>query len=108
MRAIDCLKASAGFSLIEELVEHTSPTAFRALAGVDDLPEKNDTIYAAWESCLPTWAELFRALKEMDLNELAGRMEKCLREAPDYSPQPPPDKEGDSEEEEDGEQINDC
>ncbi len=54
----------------------------------------------------PTWTELFRALKEMGLSELAGRMEKYLRgSAPEHPPRPPPDEEEDSEEEKDGEQI---
>ncbi len=54
----------------------------------------------------PTWTELFRALKEMGLSELAGRMEKYLRgSVPEDPPRPPPDEEGDSEEEKDGEQI---
>ena len=69
-----------------------------------------DFILEKWELGLgsrqPTWTELFRALKEMGLSELAGRMEKYLRGSfPEDPPRPPPDEEGDSEEEKDGEQI---
>ena len=106
---IDNLEVSAGISLIEELVQLT-PTAFPAVAGVD-VKEMYDFILEEWESGRgshpPTWTELFRALKEMGLSELAGRMEKYLRgSVPEDPPRPPPDEEGDSEEEKDGEQIN--
>ena len=109
MRAIDRLKVSAGISLIEELVQHT-PTAFPAVAGVD-VREMYNHILGEWASGRgphpPTWTELFRALKEMGLSELAGRMEKYLRgSVPEDPPRTPPDEEGDSEEEKDGEQIN--
>ncbi len=81
MRAIDNLEVSAGISLIEELVQHT-PTAFPAVAGVD-VREMYNHVLGEWESGHgshpPTWTELFRALKEMGLSELAGRMEKYLR-----------------------------
>ncbi len=106
--AIDRLKVSAGISLIEELVQHT-PTAFLAVAGVD-VQEMYDDILAEWAlgrgPCPPTWTELFRALKEMGLSELAGRMEKYLS-VPKDPLRPLPDEEGDSDEEKDGEQIND-
>ncbi len=110
MRAIDSLKVSAGISVIEELVKHT-PTAFPALAGVN-VREMYNHILGEWASGRgphpPTWTELFRVLKEMGLNELAGRMEKYLRGSVlEDSPRPPPDEEGDSEEKKDGEQIND-
>ncbi len=110
MRAIDRLKASAGISLIEELVQHM-PTAFPAVASVD-VREMYKHILGEWASGRgphpPTWTELFRALKEMGLSELAGRMEKYLRESvPEDPPRPPLDEEGDSEEEKDGEKIND-
>ncbi len=109
MRAIDHLKVSAGISLIEELVQHT-PTAFPAVAGVDVREMYNHTL-REWAPGRgphpPTWTELFRALKEMGLSELAGRMEKYLRgSVPEDPPRTPPDEEGDSEEEKDGEQIN--
>ncbi len=111
MRAIDCLKVSAGISLIEELVQHT-PTAFPAVAGLD-VQEMYDDILEDWASGYgphpPTWTELFRTIKEMGLSELASRMEKSLRgSVPEDPPRPPPDEEGDSEEEKDGEQISDC
>ncbi len=110
MRAIDCLEVSTGISLIEELVQHM-PTAFLAVAGVDVWAMYNQ-ILEDWESGRgshpPTWTELFRALKEMGLSELAGRMEKYLRGSVlEDPPRPPPDEEGDSEEEKDGEQISD-
>ncbi len=107
MGAINCLKASAGISLVEELVEHT-PTAFPAVAGMD-VREMYDLILKEWASGHPpTWTELFRVLKEMGLSELAGRIEKYLRgSVPEDPPRSPPDEEGDSEEEKDGEQIND-
>ena len=110
MRAIDSLKVSAGISVIEELVKHT-PTAFPALAGVN-VREMYNHILGEWASGLgshpPTWAELFRVLKEMGLSELAGRIEKYLRgSVPEDPPRPPPDEEGDSEEEKDGEIISD-
>ncbi len=42
------------------------------------------------------------------MSELAGRMENCLRgSVPEDPPRPPPDEEGHSEEEKDGEQISD-
>ncbi len=109
MRAIDRLKVSAGISLIEELVQHP-PTAFPAVAGVD-VREMYNHILGEWVSGRgphpPTWTELFRALKEMGLSELAGRMEKYLRgSVPEDPPRPPPDEEGDSVEEKDGERIN--
>ncbi len=109
MRAIDRLKVSTGISLIEELVQLT-PTAFPAVAGVD-VRDMYNHILGEWASGRgphpPTWTELFRALKEMGLSELAGRMEKYLRgSVPEDPPRPPPDEEGDSEEEKDGEQIN--
>ena len=111
MRVIDRLEVTAEISLIEELVQHT-PTAFPAVAGVD-VQEIYDLILREWVSGRgshpPTWAELFRALKEMGLSELAGRMEKYLRgSVPEDPPRPPPDEEGDSEEEKDGEQIKFC
>ncbi len=110
MRAIDRLKVSAGISLVEELVKHTSPTAFVAVVGVDVRAMYN-YILGEWASGRGphphTWAELFRALKEMGLSELAGRMEKYLRgSVPEDPPRPLPVKEGDSEEKKDGEQIN--
>ncbi len=110
MRAIDRLKVSAGISLIEELVQHT-PTAFPAVAGVG-VREMYNRILGEWASGRgsrpPTWTELFRALKKMGLSELAGRMEKCLRGSVlEDPPRPPPDEEGDSAEEKDGEQISD-
>ncbi len=110
LRAIDRLKVSAGISLIEELVQHTSPTAFLAVAGMDVRAMYNHTL-REWESGRgphpPTWTELFRALKEMGLSELADQMEKYLRGSVlEDPPRPPPVKEGDSEEEKDGEQIN--
>ena len=110
MEAIDRLKASAGISLVEELVKHM-PTAFLAVAGVG-VREMYDNILEEWASGHgshpPTWTELFRVLKEMGLSELAGRIEKYLRgSVPEDPPRPPPDEEGDSEEEKDGEQIND-
>ena len=110
MRAIDCLKASAGISVIEQLVEHT-PTPFLAVADVD-VREMYDNILEDWASGYgphpPTWTKLFRALKEMGLSELASRMEKYLRGlVPENLPRPPPDEEGDSEEKKDGEEIND-
>ncbi len=94
MRAIDCLKASAGIFLIEELVQH--------------MYDMYNLILKVWESGRgphpPTWTELFIALKEMGLSELAGRMENCLRGSfPEDPPRPPPD----DHEEKDGEQIND-
>ncbi len=87
------------------------PTAFLAVAGVDVWAMYNQ-ILEEWVSGRgphpPTWTELFRALKEMGLSELAGRMEKSLRgSVPEDPPRPPPDEEDDSEEEKDGEQIND-
>ncbi|XP_064401995.1 uncharacterized protein LOC135347836 isoform X2 [Halichondria panicea] len=108
VRAIDRLKASAGISLIEELVQHT-PTAFPAVAGLD-VREMYDHILREWASRCgsrpPTWTELFRALKEMGLRELAGRMEKYFRgSVPEDPPIPPFDKEGDSEEEKDEQEI---
>ncbi len=111
MRAIDRLKVSAGISLIEELVQLTVPTAFPAVAGVD-VREMYNHILGEWASGRglhpPTWTELFRALKEMGLSELAGWMEKYLRgSVPEDPPRPPPDEEGDSEEEKDGEQVSD-
>ncbi|XP_064401971.1 uncharacterized protein LOC135347820 isoform X4 [Halichondria panicea] len=104
LRAIDRLKASAGISLIEELVQHTSPTAFLAVAGMDVRAMYNHTL-REWESGRgphpPTWAELFRVLKEMGLSELAGRIEKYLRgSVPEDPPRPPPD---DSKEEKNSE-----
>ena len=109
INAIDNLKVSAGISLIEELVQLT-PTAFPAVAGVD-VWEMYSFILEEWESGHgshpPTWAELFRALKEMGLSELAGRMEKYLRGSiPEDPLRPPPEEEGDSKKEEDGEKIN--
>ena len=94
--------------MIEELVQHT-PTAFPAVAGVDVL-EMYDDILEEWAlghgPCPPTWAELFRLLREMGLSELAGRMEKYLR-GPEDPPRPPLDEEDDDlEEQKDGEQIN--
>ncbi len=60
MRAIDCLKASAGISVKEELVQHTSPTAFLAIAGVDVWAMYN-YILGEWASGRgphpPTWAD---------------------------------------------------
>ncbi len=111
MRAIDCLKASAGISLIEELVQNTSPTAFPAVAGVD-VQDVYTHILEEWASGYgsyqPEWTELFRALKEMGLSELAGQMEKYLRgSVPEDPPRPPPVEEGDSEKEKDGERISD-
>ncbi len=111
MRAIDRLKVSAGISVIEELVQHTSPTAFLAIAGVD-VRSMYNYILGEWASGRgphpPTWAELFRALKEMGLSELADRMEKYLRGSVlEDPPRPLPDEEGDSEEEKDGEIISD-
>ncbi len=108
MRAIDHLKASAGISLIDEIVQHT-PTAFPVVAGLD-VRAMYDLILREWASGRgphpPTWKELFRALREMGLSELAGRMENCLRGSfPEDPPRPPPDEEGDSEVENDGEQI---
>ncbi len=98
VRDIDCLKPSAGISLIEELVQHT-PTAFPVVAGVNVRAMYN-LILREWESGRgsrpPTWTELFRALEEMGLSELAGRMEKYLRGlVPEDRPRPPPDEEGD-------------
>ncbi len=105
MRVIDCLKASAGISLIEELVQHT-PTAFPAVAGVD-VRAMYDLILREWESGRgshpPTWTELFRSLKEMGSNELAGRMEKCLRGSVPEDPPRLKTEDGSSEEEKDGE-----
>ena len=94
MRAIDRLKVSAGNSVIEELVKHT-PTAFPAVAGVD-VWEMYNYILGEWASGRgphpPTWAELFRAFKEMGLSELASRMEKYLRgSVPEDPPRPLPD-----------------
>ncbi len=96
MRAIDRLKVSAGISLIEELVQHT-PTAFPAVAGVDVREMYNyilrDSGRQDVDHSAPTWTELFRALKEMGLSELADRMEKCLRgSVPEDPPRPPPDE----------------
>ena len=110
MRAIDYLKVSAGISVKEELVQHTSRTAFLAVAGVDVWAMYN--YLGEWASGRgshpPTWAELFRALKEIGLSELADRMEKYWRgSVSEDSPRPPPDEEGDSEEEKDGEIISD-
>ena len=107
--AIDHLKVSAGISVIEELVQHT-PTAFPTVAGVN-VHGMYNLILREWESGRgshpPTWTKLFRVFKEMGLSELAGRMEKYLRgSVPEDPPRPPPDEEGDSEEEKDGEQIN--
>ncbi len=108
MRAIDHLNISAGISLIEELVQPTL-TAFPAVAGFDvRAMYMYNHLFKEWASGRgsrpPTWTELFRALKEMGLSELAGRMEKYLRgSAPEDPPRPPPDEEGDSEEEKDGE-----
>ncbi len=106
VRAIDRLKASAAISLIEELVAahaHCLP----AVAGVD-VRGVYAGILRQWEagrgSHPPTWTELFRVLKEIGLSKLAGRMEKYLRgSVPEDPPRPPPDEEGDSEEEKDGE-----
>ncbi len=102
MRAIDCLKASAGISLIDELLQHT-PTAFPVVAGVD-VREMYDLILRQWASARglhpPTWTELFRVLQEMGLSELADQIEKylCLRgSVPEDPPRPPPDEEGDLE-----------
>ena len=111
MRAIDRLKVSAGISVKEELVQHTSRTAFLAVAGVD-VREMYNYILGEWASGRgphpPTWAELFRAIKEMGLSELADRMEKYLRGSVlEDPPRPPPDEKGDSEEEKDGEIISD-
>ncbi len=81
VRAIENLKVSAGISLIEELVQLT-PTAFPAVAGVDVRVIYNHVLgewVSGHGSHPPTWTELFRALKEMGLSELAGRMEKSLR-----------------------------
>ena len=76
MRAINCLKASAGISLIDELVQHT-PTAFPVVAGVN-VREMYDLILRQWASARgshpPTWAELFRVLQEMGLSELADQI----------------------------------
>ncbi len=110
MKAIDCLEVSAGISLIDELVQ-LMPTAFPAVAGVD-VQEIYDLILREWASGRglhpPTWTELFKALKEMGLSELAGQIEEYLRgSVPDDQPRPPPDEESDSEEEKDGEQISD-
>ena len=110
LRAIDCLKVSAGISLIEELVQHT-PTAILAAAGVD-VRDIYNHILGEWASGRgphpPTWTELFKVLKEMGLSELAGRIEKYLRgSVPEDPPRPPPNEEGDSEEEKDGEIISD-
>ena len=96
MRAIDRLKVSAGISLIEELVQHT-PTTFPAVAGLD-VRDMYDDILEDWASGYgphpPTWTELFRALQKMGLSELAGRMEKYLRESvPEDPPRPPLDEE---------------
>ena len=104
MRAIDRLKVSAGISVKEELVQHTSRTAFLAVAGVD-VREMYNYILGEWASGRgphpPTWAELFRVLKEMGLSELAGRIEKYLRgSVPEDPPRPPPD---DSKEEKNSE-----
>ncbi len=104
MRAIDCLKASAGISLLDELIQHT-PTAFPVVATAL-VRKMYDHILEEWAlgngSHESTWTELFRVLEEMGLSELAGRMEKYLRgSVPDYPPRPPPDEEGDSEEEND-------
>ncbi len=106
VRAIDRLKASATISLIEEIVQYM-PTAFPAVAGVD-VRGLYAGILRQWEagrgSHPPTWTELFRVLKEIGLSKLAGRMEKYLRgSVPEDPPRPPPDEEGDSEEEKDGE-----
>ena len=111
LRAIDRLKVSAGISVKEELVQRTSRTAFLAVAGVDVWAMYN-YILGEWASRRgphpPTWAELFRALKEMGLSELADRIEKYLRgSVPEDPPRPLPDEEGDSEEEKDGEIISD-
>ncbi len=112
MRAIDRLKVSAGISLIEELVQLTL-TAFPAVVGFDVLAiYMYNHLFREWESERgshpPTWTELFRALKKTGLSELAGRMEKHLRgSVPEDPPRPRPDEECDSEEEKDGEQIND-
>ncbi len=99
VRDIDCLEVTARISLIEELVQHTPPTAFPAFAGVTVRAMYN-LILREWESGRgsrpPTWTELFRALEEMGLSELAGRMEKYLRGlVPEDRPRPPPDEEGD-------------
>ncbi|XP_064401960.1 uncharacterized protein LOC135347815 isoform X2 [Halichondria panicea] len=107
LRAIDRLKVSAGISVKEELVQRTSRTAFLAVAGVDVWAMYN-YILGEWASRRgphpPTWAELFRALKEMGLSELADRIEKYLRgSVPEDPPRPLPDEEGDSEEEKDDE-----
>ncbi len=109
IKIFDNLEVSAGISLIEELVQHT-PTAFPAVVGVNVRAMYN-LILREWESGRgphpPTWTELFRALKEMGLSELAGRIEKYLRRSvPEDPPRPPPDEEEDLEEEKDGEQIN--
>ena len=110
MRVTDRLKVSAGISVIEELVKHT-PTAFPVVAGVN-VRDMYNHILGEWASGRgphpPTWTELFRVLKEMGLSELAGRIEKYLRgSVPEDPPRLPPDEEGDSEEEKDGEQISD-
>ena len=85
------------------------PTAFLAVAGVD-VQEMYDLILREWASGSgphpPTWTELFIALKEMGLSELAGRMEKYLS-FPEDPLRPPPDEEGNSDEDKDGEQISD-
>ncbi len=109
MRAIDRLEVSAGISLIKELIQNSSPTAFPVVTGMD-IPKMYNAILEEWASGRgphpPTWTELFRVLKEMGLSELAGRMEKYLRgSVPEDLPRPPPDEEGDSEEEKDGERI---
>ncbi len=107
MRAIDRLKASAGISLIEELVQHT-PTAFPAVAGVNVREMYNHILGERASGHPPTWTELFGALKKMGLSVLAGRMEKYLRGSVlEDPPRPPPDEKGDSEEEKDGEIISD-
>ncbi len=105
MEAIYRLEVSAGISVIEELVQRTFP----AVAGVN-VWEMYDLILKKWASGHgshpPTWTELFRALKDMGLSKLAGRIEKYLRvTVPEDRPRPPPDEEGVSKEK-DGEQIN--
>ncbi len=103
MRAIDCLKVSAGISVIEELAQQI-PTAFLAVARVQEM---YTLLLRGWASGHgprpPTWAELFINLKKMGLSKLAGKIEKYLRgSVPEDPPRPPLDQE-----EKDGEQIND-
>ncbi len=110
IKAIDHLKVSAEISLIEELVHHTL-TAFPVVSSVKVRGIYNH-ILREWASGRgphpPTWTELFRVIKKMGLSELAGRMEKYLRgSVPEDPPRPPPDEEGDSEEEKDGKIISD-